>query len=143
MANQDALRDGNRTPTLLFEQTNEIRRVSEVNPLPVAVVGTNFGLTTVTFEKVGPGTVALVTPSAGKKVAVRGAMITLESATGAEVDIRFATTNKLIHKVYRGDQTGDYVELNLEGNVNELVNAVVVGISAGQKVFFLVNYQEK
>jgi hypothetical protein len=41
------------------------------------------------------------------------------------------------------DQTGGYVELNLEGNVNELVNAVVVGISAGQKVFFLLNYQEK
>jgi hypothetical protein len=143
MANQDALRDGNRTPTLLFEQTNEIRRVSEVNPLPVSMAGTNFGLVTATFEKLGPGTVTLVTPSAGKKVAVRGVMIAMETATGGEADIRFATTNKLIHKVYRGDQTGGYVELNLEGNVNELVNAVVTNISAGQKVFLLVNYQEK
>src|SRR5688572_2317065 len=98
MANQDALRDGNRTPTLLFEQTNEIRRVSEVNPLPVAVVGTNFGLTTATLEKTGPGTVVLVTPAVGKKVAVKGVMITLEPATGAELDIRFAISSKLIHK---------------------------------------------
>jgi hypothetical protein len=143
MANESALRDGNGEPTLLYEQNGETRRVSDINPLPVNVTNNSFGLQTATVEKTGPGTITLITPAAGKKVAVRGAMITLESATGAEVDIRFATTNKLIHKVYRGDQTGGYVELNLEGNVNELVNAVVVGISAGQKVFFLLNYQEK
>lgn len=143
MANESALRDGNRTPTLLFEQGNEIRRVSDINPLPVAVIGNTFGLITATFEKVGPGTVALVTPSVGKKIAVRGAMITMESATGGEADLRFATSNKLINKVYRGDQSGGFVEANLEGNINEAVNVVVTGISAGQKVFFLVNYQEK
>ncbi|MCG3204865.1 MAG: hypothetical protein KCHDKBKB_01582 [Elusimicrobia bacterium] len=143
MANEDALRDGNRTPTLLFEDTNEIRRVSQINPLPVAVAGNGFGIITATLEKIGPGTVIVVTPTAGKKIVVKGVMITLESATGAEIDLRFATTNKLIHKVYRGDQTGGFIELNLEGNVNESVNGVAVGISGGQKAFFLVNYQEK
>lgn len=143
MANEDALRDGNRTPTLLFEDTNEIRRVSQINPLPVAVAGNGFGVITATLEKTGPGTVTLVTPSAGKKIVVKGVMITVEPATGAEVDVRFAVTNKLINKVYRGDHSGGLVELNLEGNVNEAVNGVAVGIGAGQKAFFLVNYQEK
>lgn len=143
MANESALRDGNGSPTILYEQNGETRRVSDINPLPVNVTNNSFGLLTATLEKVGPGTVALVTPSAGKKAAVRGVMITMETATGGEADIRFATTNKLIHKVYRGDQTGGYVELNLEGNVNEVVNGVITGISAGQKVFFLINYQEK
>ncbi len=143
MANEDALRDGNRTPTLLFEDSNEIRRVSQINPLPVAVAGNGFGVITATLEKTGPGTVTLVTPSAGKKLVVKGVMITLEPATGAEVDVRFATTNKLIHKVYRGDHSGGFIELNLEGNTNEAVNVVAVGIGSGQKAFCLVNYQEK
>jgi hypothetical protein len=143
MANESALRDGNGSPTILYEQNGETRRVSDINPLPVNLTNNTLGLKTVTIEKVGPGTITIITPAAGKKIAAMGAMITMESATGAEVDIRFATSNKLIHKVYRGDQTGGYVQLNLEGAINELVNGVVSGISSGQKVFFLVNYQEK
>lgn len=143
MANESALRDGNGIPTLLCELTGEIKRVSEINPLPVNVTNNSFGLQTATIEKTGPGTITIVTPAAGKRIAVRGVMITMEPATGAEVDIRFAVSNKLIHKVYRGDQAGDYVELNLEGAVNEAVASVLTGIGSGQKAFYLVNYQEK
>lgn len=143
MANEDALKDGNRIPTLLFENNSETRRVSPINPLPVAIAGGNLGANTFTFERTGPGTITLLTPAAGKRIVVKGAMITLEAATGNEIDIRFATSNKLINKVYRGDQSGGYVEMNLKGNVDEAVSAVVVGISGGQKVFFLLNYLEE
>lgn len=41
MADETALKDGNRNPTLLFEKDGEVRRVSNTNPLPVAgVIGT-------------------------------------------------------------------------------------------------------
>jgi hypothetical protein len=143
MANESALRDGNGAPTILYEENGETRRVSDVNPLPVVLAANSVGLLTATLEKVGNGTVALVTPAAGKKVAVRGVMISPEPASGYEADIRFAVSGKVIHKIYRSDQSGCLAPVYIDGNVNEAVNAVVAGAGAGQRIFFVVNYQEK
>jgi hypothetical protein len=107
-----------------------------VNPIPVSTTTLSIGT-----EKVGPGTFTLVTPSAGKKIAVRGVAITMQSAAG-EVDIRFAG-GQLIHKVYRGDQTGDFIPVFRDGAINETVQAVSSGIAGGSMVFFSLNYEEK
>lgn len=143
MANESALRDGNGEPTLLYEQNGETRRVSDVNPLPVVTSASSAGLLTATLEKTGNGTVVLVTPSAGKKVAVRGVMITPEPASGFEADIRFAVSGKVIHKIYRSDASSNFAAVYIDGNVNEAVNVVVAGAGAGQRFFVVVNYQEK
>ncbi len=143
MANESAIRDGNGIPTILYEQNGETRRASDVNPLPVVLAANSVGLLTATLEKVGNGTVTLVTPSAGKKVAVRGVMITPEPASGYEADIRFAVSGKLIHKIYRSDESGSLAPVYIDGNVNEAVNVVVAGAGAGQRFFFVINYQEK
>lgn len=144
MPNEEALKDGNRVPTLLFEQAGETRRVSPVNPLPVALVGGETAiLQTATVERVGPGEVVLVTPTAGKKAVVRGVCISMETATGGEADVRFGTSLKVIHKVYRGDQSGGFIEQNSKGAVNEVVKGVAVNIAGGAKVFFIVNYLEE
>ena len=74
MANESALRDGNGEPTLLYEQNGETRRVSDINPLPVNLTNNTLGLKTTTLEKVGPGTITIITPTAGKKLA--GAALT-------------------------------------------------------------------
>jgi len=144
MPNEDALKDGNRVPTLLYEQAGETKRVSPVNPLPVAVIGEETAiLQTVVVEKIGPGEVVLVTPAVGKKTVVRGVVITMETATGGEADIRFGTSLKVIHKVYRADHSGYYIQMNAKGAINELIKGVVTGIAGGQKVFFIVNYLEE
>ncbi len=144
MANEDALKDGNRNPSLLFEQAGETRRVSAINPLPVATVGGDTAiLQTATAERVGPGEVTLVTPTTGKKVVVRGVCIAMETATGGEADIRFGTSLKVIHKIYRGDQSGGLIQQNSKGAVNETVKGVAVNIAGGAKVFFIVNYLEE
>lgn len=143
MANESALRDGNGAPTILYEQNGETRRVSDANPLPVVTAASSAGLFTATLERTGNGAVALVTPSAGKKVAVRGVMITPEPASGFEADIRFAVSGKVIHKIYRSDEGGNFASVYMDGNVNEAVNVVVANAGAGQRFFFVLNYQEK
>ena len=144
MANEAALKDGNRNPTLLFEQAGETRRVSTINPLPVATVGGETAiLQTATAERVGPGEVVLVTPTTGKKAVVRSVCITMETATGGEADVRFGTSLKVIHKVYRGDHSGSFVQQNSKGAVNETVKGVAANIAGGAKVFFIVNYLEE
>jgi hypothetical protein len=144
MANQDALKDGNRTPTMLFEQAGETRRVSSINPLPVALVGGETAiLQTATAERIGPGEVVLVTPTTGKRAVVRGVCIAMETATGGEADVRFGTSLKVIHKIYRGDQSGGFIEQNSKGAVNEVVKGVVANVAGGAKVFFIVNYLEE
>jgi hypothetical protein len=49
----------------------------------------------------------------------------------------------VIHKIYRSDESGNLAPVYIDGNVNEEVNAVVAGAGAGQRFFFVVNYQEK
>jgi len=143
MANESALKDGNHTPTLLFEQGGETRRVSDINPLPVSPITLDSGLISTQMERTGNGTVVLLTPSAGKKINVKGVVITSEALSGFEADIRFAASGKVIHKIYRADQSGDYIPLNIEGSVNESLNGVIVGNGAGQRIFFMINYLER
>ncbi len=54
MANESALKDGNRIPTLLFEKDGEIKRVSNTNPLPVAGMMGSGGPVEVTGSGGGP-----------------------------------------------------------------------------------------
>ena len=84
-----------------------------------------------------------MTPTAGKKAIVRDVCITMETATGGEADVRFGTSLKVIHKVYRGDHSGSFIPMNSKGAVDEVVKGVAVNIAGGQKVFFIVNYLEE
>lgn len=140
MANESALKDGNRVPTLLFESGGEVRRVSPLNPLPVAS-SQDGALLSESREQTGVGSPTMVTPAAGKRLIVKGMCATLESATGGEAGIRFAG-GKVLHKVYRGDQAGKFIACNFIGAVDEALVVFTVGISAGQRAFFIVNYQE-
>lgn len=58
MANESALKDGNRNPTLLFEKDGEVRRVSNTNPLPVSGAMGSGGPVEVTGSAGGPVQVA-------------------------------------------------------------------------------------
>ncbi len=58
MADETALKDGNRNPTLLFEKDGEVRRVSNTNPLPVTGATGSGGPVEVTGTGGGPVQVA-------------------------------------------------------------------------------------
>ncbi|OGR89708.1 MAG: hypothetical protein A2992_06320 [Elusimicrobia bacterium RIFCSPLOWO2_01_FULL_59_12] len=58
MADETALKDGNRNPTLLFEKDGEIKRVSNTNPLPVTGMTGSGGPLEVTGTGGGPVQVA-------------------------------------------------------------------------------------
>lgn len=58
MANESALKDGNRISTLLFEKDGEIKRVSNSNPLPVTGMTGSGGPLEVTGIGGGPVQVA-------------------------------------------------------------------------------------
>ena len=58
MADESALKDGNRVPTLLFEKNGEVKRVSNTNPLPVSGMMGAGGPTEVTGTGGGPVQVA-------------------------------------------------------------------------------------
>lgn len=111
--------------------------VTVAQPIPVSTTTLSVG-----SERAGSGTFTLITPAPGKRIAVRGISITIQPATGVEADIRFAG-GQLIHKVYRGDQSGAFIPVFREGAVNESVQGVTAGFSGGQMAFFIVNYEEK
>lgn len=54
MADESALKDGNRIPTLLFEKDGEVKRVSNTNPLPVTGATGSGGPVEVTGTGGGP-----------------------------------------------------------------------------------------
>lgn len=140
MPNETALKDGNRVPTLLFESGGEVRRVSPLNPLPVTTSQDGTVLSE-SREQTGVGAPTMVTPAAGKRLIIKGMSATLESATGGEAGIRFSG-GKVLHKVYRGDQAGSFMNCNFIGAVDESLVVFTAGISAGQRAFFIVNYLE-
>ncbi len=134
----------NPLPVSIQNQTSTVTVAISNTPVPAIVVSPiPISTTTLTAssERVGSGTFTLVTPSSGKKISLRGVAITMQSAAG-EVDIRFSG-GQLIHKVYRGDQTGDYIPIFRDGAVNESVQGVTSGIAGGSMVFFIVTYEEK
>ena len=143
MADESALKDGNRIPTLLFEQNGEVRRVSNTNPLPVAgVIGTADSTLTETREQTGPvASFTIVTPSVGKRLLIKGMLVIVENASGYDAGMRMAG-GKTLHKVFRSDQQGVYVAANYLGAVNEALTIFINGAGVGVRSFFLVNYQE-
>lgn len=156
MADESALKDGNRIPTLLFEKDGEVKRVSNTNPLPVAgVIGTGDPVPvtgtvslppdatlTETREQVGPiVSFTLVTPTAGKRLLIKGMCVIVENASGYDAGVRMAG-GKTLHKVFRSDQQAVYVVANHLGAINEAVTIFANGMGGGVRSFFLVNYQE-
>ncbi len=178
MADESALRDGNRNPTLLFEHNGEVRRVSNTNPLPVTAttgpggptevtgvggepvqVAGNIGIngtipvsgtvslppdTTLTETREQTGSIAnftLLTPVTGKRLQLKGFAIVVDALSGYEAGIRLAS-GKVLHKVFRSDQAGNYVISNYLGGVNEALAIYVTGVGGGTKSFFQVNYNE-
>lgn len=141
--NDTALRDGNGAPTMLYEDNGEVRRVSTLTPLPIVDAGGTGGVfQTVTLETYGTGIQTLLTPQPGKRIIVRGAAMATEPATGGESTIRF-NGGTLVHKIYRGDQSGALIPLNLKGSIDEILVVETSGFSAGQQAFFALNYQEE
>ena len=143
MPNDIALRDGNGTPSMLYEENGEVRRVSTVKPLPTVNIGGSDGLfDTATLEISGTLQQTLITPAPGKKLVIRGVAITPEVLSPGEAILRFSG-GKVIHKVFRSDQSGNLIPTRIKGAVNETLVAETIGYGAGQQVFFIVNYQEE
>ena len=136
MANESALRDGNGTPSLLYEQNGETKRVSPINPLPV-----DQPFKTVNMETTGNVNLVLVQPTLGKRITVKGAAVLNEPAQQGESRIFFAN-GKLVHRVYGSDQSG-YVPVSHSGQVDEALKVETTGIGAGNRAFFTVNYIEE
>ena len=156
MADETALKDGNRNPTLLFEKDGEVRRVSNTNPLPVAgVIGTGDPVPvtgtvslppdptlTETREQTGPiASLTVVTPAAGKRLLIKGMLVIVENASGYDAGFRMAG-GKTLHKIFRSDQQAVYVVANYLGAANEALTIFGNGMGSGVRCFYLVNYQE-
>ncbi|MBI4369142.1 MAG: hypothetical protein HY547_02815 [Elusimicrobia bacterium] len=135
MPNEQALRDENRVPSLLFEKGGEIKRVSDTQPLPV-----EQPLRTANRETVGNVDQVLIQPATGKRLVIKGVMIVSEKDTG-ESRI-YLSAGSLAHRVYGKDQSG-YVPLNIPGAVEEALKIQTTGFGTGDQAYFLVNYVEQ
>ncbi|MBI4395869.1 MAG: hypothetical protein HY548_02155 [Elusimicrobia bacterium] len=143
MPNEDALKDGNRVPTLLFAENNETRRVTNLKPLPVSgLLPDDVAMKTETLELSGTAQQTFITPAAGKRLVVKGVSITPSPASGYEAQVKF-TGGKVIRKVYRADEAGVLVPMKIKGAVNETLIAETLSFPVAQKCFFTVNYLEE
>lgn len=143
MANESALKDGNRVPTLLFEEAGETRRVSPARPLPVSDVGGGASIKTALKEvATNQGVQTVLTPPAGKKIVVRGVAILHEPATGGEATLSFQG-GAMIYRTYRADHSGNYVPMNVPGNVNQAITGQITSGTGSNRALFLVNYVEE
>jgi len=145
MANEDALRDGNRTPTLLFEQSNEIKRVSPVNPLPVtgvmAPAPTQPEEKTSIKDLAGNFSQTIAAPATGKRLVVKGGSIIL-SKGGALATLRFQGGTVLL-KTNKIENSGNFIPMTFRGNINEPLIAEQSGAGGADIVLFTVNYIEE
>lgn len=135
MPDDIALRDGNGTPSMLYEENGEVRRVSALKPMPVDRI-----FKTVNMEVTTNINLVLVQPAAGKRITVKGAAVFKSNAQG-EARIFFAN-GKLVHKVYGTDQSG-LILVNHDGQVNEALKIETTNIGNNNKMFFTVNYIEE
>lgn len=143
MANEAALKDGNRIPTLLFEEAGETRRVSPIHPLPVSDIGDGASIKTALREvATSEGVQTIVTPTVGKKIVVRGIVILHEPGTGGESTLKFQG-GQLIYRTYRADHSGNFVPMNVPGNVDEPIVGDIQSGTGGNRALFLVNYVEE
>ncbi len=84
----------------------------------------------------------LLTPSSGKKIATRVAVIQTDSSSG-EIAIKYATSSKLIYKIYCSKFYGNPApNLNVQGDVNEAVVVEWSELSTGAKIFVALTYKE-
>ncbi|MHC1623134.1 MAG: hypothetical protein ACXQTR_00915 [Candidatus Methanospirareceae archaeon] len=84
----------------------------------------------------------LLTPSPGKRITTRTAVIQTDSSAG-EIAIKFATTGKLIHKIYCSKFYGNpSPNLNVQGDVDEHVVVEWSDLSTGAKIFVALTYKE-
>ncbi len=84
----------------------------------------------------------LLTPSSGKRIATRTAVIQTDSSSG-EVEIKYADTGTIIFKVYCSKFYGNPTMLiNVMGNVNEKVVVSWSGLDVGAKIFVALTYKE-
>lgn len=143
MADETALKDGNRIPTLLFDQGGETRRVSSINPLPVSDVGDVALIKTATKEvRSSDGVQTIVTPTPGKKLVVRGCSIIHEPATGGVATLQFQG-GTILFRTYRSDVSGHFIPMNVPGNIDEPIVGEIPSGTGGNRAFFLVNYVEE
>jgi len=84
----------------------------------------------------------LLTPSSGKRIATRTAVIQTDSA-GGEIEIKYADTGSIIFKVYCSKFYGNPTMLiNVMGNVNEKIVVAWSGLDVGAKIFVALTYKE-
>lgn len=84
----------------------------------------------------------LLTPSSGKAISTRGAVIQTDSTAG-EIAIKFANSGKIIYKIYCSKFYGNPApRMNLTGDADESVVVEWSGVSSGAKIFVLLTYKE-
>ena len=84
----------------------------------------------------------LLTPSSGKAISTRGAVIQTDSSSG-EIAIKFANSGKLIYKIYCSKFYGNPApRMNLTGATDESVVVEWSGLDTGAKIFVLLTYKE-
>jgi hypothetical protein len=146
MANENALRDDNGTPTLIYEESGQTKRVSAINPLPVAAAVTiNQPVTptekTVTKELTGNSTQTLATPATGKKITIKGCAIIL-SKSGAIGTLRF-NGGTLIARVNKIEHSGNFLPMTFSGAVNEPIVGEQSNAAGADTSVIIVNYIEE
>jgi len=84
----------------------------------------------------------LLTPSSGKAISTRGAVIQTDSTAG-EIAIKFANSGKIIYKIYCSKFYGNPApRMNLTGDTDESVVVEWSGLDTGAKIFVLLTYKE-
>ena len=145
MANVDALRDGNRTPTLLYEENGETRRVSTVAPLPVtgvmAPAPTPPEEKTSIKDMAGNFSQIIVAPAAGKRLVVKGGAI-FQSKAGAVATLRFQSGQVLL-KINKIENSGSFIPMTFRGAVDDPLIAEQSGAGGGDIILFVVNTIEE
>lgn len=145
MANEDAVRDGNHVPTMLYEENGETRRVSTTTPLPVtgvmAPAPTPPEENTSIKDGLGNFSETLVAPAAGKRLVVKGAAI-FQSKAGALATVRFQSGQVLL-KTNRIENSGNFIPMTFRGNIDDPVLVEQSGAGGGDIVLFTVNTIEE
>jgi len=84
----------------------------------------------------------LISPSSGKRITTRAAMIQTDSSSG-EIAIKFAASDKIIYKIYCSKFYGNpFPSLNIQGDTDEAVVVEWSGLSTGAKIFVALTYKE-
>lgn len=127
------------TNTLSVTAPNPLPITSTV-PLSVNVLELPTGKLTHVSERTGTGTFTLITPTAGKRIAIKS--VTVASSASGDIDVRFAS-GQIIHKVYLTTHMGQPTPSTLVGGINEVVQGVASGFGGGTRMIFNILYEEQ